>query len=77
VTSVTAHSLFVGVVEHKYKYRLILDESQSFGMIGDHGKGITEYYGIPVCPLSHTIFFLWSFHLLSSRYRLTVISVHD
>jgi len=28
---------------------LILDESQSFGMIGDHGKGITEHFGIPVC----------------------------
>jgi len=35
-------------LKHKYKYRLILDESQSFGMIGDHGKGITEYYGVPV-----------------------------
>ncbi|ODN82692.1 hypothetical protein L202_00984 [Cryptococcus amylolentus CBS 6039] len=34
-------------LKKKYKYRLILDESQSFGMIGQHGKGITEYFGIP------------------------------
>jgi serine palmitoyltransferase len=31
----------------KYKYRLILDESMSFGMVGKHGRGVTEYYGIP------------------------------
>ena len=35
-------------LKHKYKYRLMLDESQSFGMIGAHGKGVTEYFGIPV-----------------------------
>jgi len=35
-------------LKKKYKYRLILDESQSFGMIGTHGRGITEYYGVPV-----------------------------
>ncbi|KAK1922936.1 serine C-palmitoyltransferase [Papiliotrema laurentii] len=31
----------------KYKFRLMLDESMSFGMIGKHGRGITEHYGIP------------------------------
>jgi 7-keto-8-aminopelargonate synthetase-like enzyme len=31
----------------KFKYRLMLDESQSFGMIGAHGRGVTEHYGIP------------------------------
>ena len=40
-------------LKRKYKNRLILDESQSFGMIGAHGKGITEYFGIPVRPLVH------------------------
>ncbi|WVQ85819.1 hypothetical protein IAT38_007987 [Cryptococcus sp. DSM 104549] len=34
-------------LKKKYKYRLILDESQSFGMIGQHGRGITEHYGVP------------------------------
>ncbi|XP_076752571.1 serine palmitoyltransferase subunit I [Xylocopa sonorina] len=31
----------------KYKLRILIDESISFGTIGDHGKGTTEYYGIP------------------------------
>lgn len=35
-------------LKRKYKYRLILDECQSFGMIGAHGRGLTEYYNIPV-----------------------------
>ncbi|WWC92094.1 uncharacterized protein L201_007048 [Kwoniella dendrophila CBS 6074] len=34
-------------LKKKYKYRLILDECQSFGMMGAHGRGITEHYGIP------------------------------
>ncbi len=35
-------------LKKKYKYRLILDESYSFGMVGKHGRGVTEYYNIPV-----------------------------
>jgi hypothetical protein len=27
----------------------MLDESQSFGMIGSHGRGISEYFDVPVC----------------------------
>ncbi|WWC98666.1 hypothetical protein V866_005559 [Kwoniella sp. B9012] len=34
-------------LKKKYKYRLILDECQSFGMMGAHGRGITEHFGIP------------------------------
>lgn len=33
----------------KHKVRLFVDESVSFGTLGTHGKGITEYFGIPVC----------------------------
>jgi serine palmitoyltransferase len=33
-------------LKKKYKYRLILDESWSFGVLGRHGKGVTEYYGV-------------------------------
>jgi serine palmitoyltransferase len=32
----------------KYKYRLILDESISFGTIGRTGRGLTELYNVPV-----------------------------
>ena len=33
-------------LKKKYKYRLILDESWSFGVLGSHGRGITEYLGV-------------------------------
>lgn len=33
-------------LKKKYKYRLILDESLSFGCLGPRGLGITDYYGI-------------------------------
>ena len=32
----------------KYKVRIFIDESVSFGVLGQHGKGVTEHYGIPV-----------------------------
>ncbi|GAA5983506.1 hypothetical protein JCM10908_000312 [Rhodotorula pacifica] len=35
-------------LKHKYKYRLILDESWSFGSIGKTGRGVTEYFDVPV-----------------------------
>lgn len=35
-------------LKSKYKVRLFVDESISFGTLGHHGKGVTEYYGIPV-----------------------------
>ncbi|EPS42254.1 hypothetical protein H072_3791 [Dactylellina haptotyla CBS 200.50] len=31
----------------RYKYRLILDETNSFGVVGATGRGLTEYYGLP------------------------------
>ncbi|KAG6803815.1 serine palmitoyltransferase 1 [Apis mellifera caucasica] len=31
----------------KYKLRIFIDESISFGTLGEHGKGITEYFDIP------------------------------
>lgn len=34
-------------MKRKYKYRLILDESWSFGVLGSHGRGVAEYFGVP------------------------------
>lgn len=34
-------------IKSRYKYRLILDESLSFGCLGARGLGITDFYGIP------------------------------
>jgi len=32
----------------KYKVRLFIDESISFGTLGHSGRGVTEYFGISV-----------------------------
>ncbi|KAK7683653.1 hypothetical protein QCA50_013029 [Cerrena zonata] len=34
-------------LKFKYKYRLILDESISFGSVGRTGRGLTELYNVP------------------------------
>ncbi|RUP44629.1 hypothetical protein BC936DRAFT_149201 [Jimgerdemannia flammicorona] len=34
-------------LKRKYKYRLILDESQSFGVLGRRGAGLTDLFDIP------------------------------
>ena len=33
-------------LKKKFKYRLYLDENFSFGVLGAHGRGLTEHYGI-------------------------------
>lgn len=35
-------------LKNKYKVRIFLDETVSFGVLGANGKGITEHLGIPV-----------------------------
>lgn len=32
----------------KYKLRLFLDESISFGVLGKHGRGLTEFLNVDV-----------------------------
>jgi len=34
-------------LKSKYKYRLVLDESFSFGTVGRTGRGLTELYNVP------------------------------
>jgi serine palmitoyltransferase len=34
-------------LRQKYKYRLILDETMSFGSVGRTGRGLTELYNVP------------------------------
>lgn len=38
-------------LKFKYKYRLVLDESFSFGTVGRTGRGLTELYNVPVSLL--------------------------
>ncbi|KAL2895448.1 Long chain base biosynthesis protein 1 [Bienertia sinuspersici] len=35
-------------LKEKYRFRLLMDESNSFGVLGSSGRGVTEYYGVPV-----------------------------
>lgn len=61
--------LFKVKLKYKYKVRIFLEESMSFGVLGEHGRGVTEHFGVnvsecvlrslqpsPVCravPLTH------------------------
>ncbi|XP_014677728.1 PREDICTED: serine palmitoyltransferase 1-like [Priapulus caudatus] len=35
-------------LKKRYKVRMFLDESLSFGVLGANGKGVTEYFGVPI-----------------------------
>ena len=35
-------------LKEKYKFRVLLDESLSFGVLGEGGKGATEHFHLPV-----------------------------
>ncbi|XP_068652268.1 long chain base biosynthesis protein 1b-like [Aristolochia californica] len=35
-------------LKEKYRFRVVLDESNSFGVLGKTGRGLSEYYGVPV-----------------------------
>lgn len=35
-------------LKYKYKVRIFLEESVSFGVLGEHGRGVTEHFGVSV-----------------------------
>ncbi|KAJ4799965.1 Serine palmitoyltransferase 1 [Rhynchospora pubera] len=35
-------------LKEKYRFRIILDESHSFGVLGNSGRGLAEYCGVPI-----------------------------
>ena len=35
-------------LKEKYKYRIIMEESFSFGVLGKRGAGIADHYNLPV-----------------------------
>ncbi|NWX91208.1 SPTC1 palmitoyltransferase, partial [Nothoprocta pentlandii] len=35
-------------LKYKYKVRIFLEESLSFGVLGEHGRGITEHFGVNI-----------------------------
>jgi serine palmitoyltransferase len=46
-----SNSFIQVALKKKYKYRLIVEESMSIGVIGKTGRGVSEYYNIPVADL--------------------------
>ncbi|KAF8624747.1 hypothetical protein AX17_007078 [Amanita inopinata Kibby_2008] len=42
-------------LKYKHKYRLILDESYSFGTVGRTGRGLTELYNVPASKVDMLI----------------------
>lgn len=37
--------------KHRYKVRVFLEESMSFGVLGATGRGVTEHFGIPITEI--------------------------
>ncbi|MGH0176227.1 UNVERIFIED_CONTAM: hypothetical protein FKN15_072584 [Acipenser sinensis] len=35
-------------LKYKYKVRILLEESLSFGVLGEHGRGVTEHFGVNI-----------------------------
>ncbi|XP_006626893.1 serine palmitoyltransferase 1 [Lepisosteus oculatus] len=35
-------------LKYKYKVRIFLEESLSFGVLGEHGRGVTEHFGVNI-----------------------------
>ncbi|CAH9106534.1 unnamed protein product [Cuscuta europaea] len=35
-------------LKEEFKFRVLLDESNSFGVLGSSGRGLTEHFGVPV-----------------------------
>ncbi|KAJ0039661.1 hypothetical protein Pint_27587 [Pistacia integerrima] len=35
-------------LKEEYRFRVVLDESNSFGVLGSSGRGLTEYHGVPI-----------------------------
>ncbi|KAG5834143.1 hypothetical protein ANANG_G00258290 [Anguilla anguilla] len=35
-------------LKYRYKVRIFLEESMSFGVLGDHGRGVTEHFGVNI-----------------------------
>ena len=38
-------------LKNKYKVRVFVDESYSFGVLGKRGCGVTDHFGIPVSEM--------------------------
>ena len=36
------------LAQERYRFRLVVEESLSFGVLGQTGRGLTEHWGLPV-----------------------------
>lgn len=42
-------------LKEKYRFRVILEESHSFGVLGKSGRGLAEHFGVPVSYFSRLL----------------------
>lgn len=43
-------------LKYKYKVRIFLEEGMSFGVLGEHGRGVTEHFGVSVSITCSIVF---------------------
>jgi len=54
----------------KHKIRIFIDETISFGVLGDKGRGITEHFNIPVRIIK------WFFNSKGNRFFFSTTQLH-
>jgi serine palmitoyltransferase len=51
-------------LKEKYRFRILLDESNSFGVLGSSGRGVTEHYGVAVCTENSVLAWVYIFKIV-------------
>ena len=59
-------------LKHKYKFRIFLDETFSFGVVGRTGRGVTEHYDVPVNVRGGSMFDWLIYQFISYYWSLPI-----
>jgi serine palmitoyltransferase len=62
-------------LKEKYLFRVLVDESNSIGVLGKTGRGLSEHFNIPVHHCTHlvTILCLWTVDCKFTQYCNTIL----
>lgn len=71
-------------LKEKYKFRILVDESNSLGVLGETGRGITEHFKVPVSSLpllpvgncSHVCFSWGTYGIEGRNDKTATLSAH-
>ena len=64
-------------MKQKYKFRIFLDESYSFGVLGENGRGLTEFYNVDVSSVAIVTVVVNIVTLLVTTYHSYTASYHS